>query len=212
MRRCCASFFPFSFLACLEFSLPFFLMKWFCHWRAAWWLNDEKVCVRPLVLNPGPIVSHHHGLRSRQCHSNGQSGQPNGITAVASLIRLQPEHSSSSHSNSRHSIQHEGHQRCLVFGKLPESHHNQPPHCCHYHHQHQQTSYYCSSEMGGHNGGAIRWITARKNFNSVWLPLTTLSAPPSLEIYDSRCQNCRRANDNGYIKNNSNTLLADTKI
>ena len=184
-------------------------------------------CAPPPYLNLGPIVSYlQHGLRSRHSGMNGQlPGQPqHGITAVASLIRhQQPDHSSSSHSNSRHSIQHEGHQRCLVFGKLPETHqqNNQPHHYCHHRqtsthqqqHEQQQCVYYCCSslETTGGNGGAIRWITARKNFNSVWLPLTTLSAPPSLEIYESRCRNYRRTNnDNGY--NISNNFLADTKI
>lgn len=166
-------------------------------------------CTSPcyVCLNPGPIMIH-HGLRSRQSH-NGQSGQPHGLIGVATIVRRQPDHSSSSQSNSRHSIQHEGHQRCLVFGKLPEPHHNQTRH---FHHQcyRHQSSY--SPETSGDGAGTIRWITASKNSDSAWLPLKTLSAPPSLEIYNSltRCPNYRPTNRNGYNKDDS--LWADTKI
>lgn len=188
---------------CLD-TVFLFVLNWHeIHWRQSWvWW---RIFVRPLVvcLNPGPIMIH-HGLRSRQSH-NGQMGQPNGLSGV----RHQPDHSSSSQSNSRHSIQHEGHQRCLVFGKLAEPHHNQT-HPNHFHHQRYQHQSYYSPDPSDNSAGAIRWITARKNFNSAWL--TTLSAPPSLEIYNSltHCQNYRHANRNGYNKENS--LWADTKI
>lgn len=158
----------------------------------------------PCYLNPGPHLP--HGLRSRHC--NGQGGQPNGVTGGITALLRQQDHSSSSQSNSRHSIQHEGHQRCLVFGKLSETHiqhYNQ-------HHHHQSQHYF--SEAGGagsvasNGGSSIRWIAARNHLNSAWLP--TLSAPPSLEIYDSltRYQSYRRSTGGC----NKDLSLNDTKI
>ena len=158
----------------------------------------------PCYLNSGPHSSH-HGLRSRQC--NGQGGQPHGTTGGITALLRQQDHSSSSQSNSRHSIQHEGHQRCLVFGKLSE------PHNQHQHQHHQLHHYY--SEAGGvgasvvsNGSSSIRWIAARNHLINACLP--ALSAPPSLEIYESltRFQSYRRSTDGC----NKDPSFTDTKI
>lgn len=164
----------------------------------------------------------HGQLRLRQFGTNGQGGQPNGVVlgGAVNLVR-QPDASSSSHSNSRHSIQHEGHQRCLVFGKLSDQQN------VNHHHQHHHHSDVVGVGVGCGGGGgglglglgltnlngnsgshSIRWMTTRNHLIAAWLP--ALSSPPSLEIYDTfnRYQTYRRSTSGC----NKETLLADTKI
>lgn len=171
----------------------------------------RKILVRNSRVHAGPLL---HGLRSqRQFSLNGQGQQPNGSKnngGGPSVLRQPADNSSSSQSNSRHSIQHEGHQRCLVFGKLSsESAHqqNQQQHnCCHP----LETGVLMAINGRSHSSHSGRWMSARNHLISAWLP--TLSSPPSLEIYDSLNRNQTYRRTNSSCCNNKETQFADTKI
>lgn len=151
-------------------------------------------------LHPGPYINH-RVLRTRRC--NSQAAQLNGTSGGAVSTVRQADHSSSSQNNSRHSVQHEGHQRCLVFAKASE------PQAANHHHQQPFLMESGSGVMASNGSHSIHWTRSRHHMISAWLP-ALVSSSSLHETCNSlaRYQTYRRSASDY----NKDTLLADTKI